>query len=54
MNKDHGNLDMQKLSKELENEGVELSNEKLHNIVKSLKQFLFKVLKTAQAHPDQH
>lgn len=47
VNQSHGNLDMLKLSKELENEGVELSNEKLHNIVKALKIFIFKILKTA-------
>lgn len=47
MNQSYGNLDILKLSKELENEGVEISNEKLQNIVKALKTFLFKVLQTA-------
>jgi hypothetical protein len=40
-------LDILKLSKELENEGIEISNAKLETIIKALKAFLFKVLKQA-------
>lgn len=47
VNKNYGNLDLLKISRELENEGVEISNEKLSNIIKALKNFLFKILKAA-------
>ena len=40
-----GNLDILRLSRELENEGVELSNEKIMTVVRALKTILFKVLK---------
>ena len=40
-----GNLDVLRLSRELENEGVEVSNEKLLTVVRALKTVLFKVLK---------
>ena len=40
-----GNLDVLKLSIELENEGVELSNEKIMTVVHAMKAVLFKVLK---------
>jgi hypothetical protein len=47
VNKQYGNLDPLKISRELENEGIEISNEKLAGILKALKTFLFKVLKVA-------
>jgi hypothetical protein len=40
-----GNLDILRLSRELENEGVELSNEKIMQVVRALKAIIFKVLK---------
>lgn len=40
-----GNLDILRISRELENEGVELSNEKILTVVRALKAILFKVLK---------
>ena len=40
-----GNLDTVRLSRELENEGVELSNEKIMTVVHAMKAILFKVLK---------
>jgi hypothetical protein len=43
--RDQGNLDILRLSRELENEGVELSNEKIMTVVRALKALLFKVLK---------
>lgn len=43
--RDQGNLDILKLSRELENEGVELSNEKISTVVNALKIIVFKVLK---------
>ena len=49
VNKQYGNLDILKISRDLENEGIEISNEKLSNILKALKTFLFKVLKAAAA-----
>jgi hypothetical protein len=44
-----GNIDIQKIQRELENEGVELSNEKIQAIVRALKTFLFRVLKMVSA-----
>jgi hypothetical protein len=44
-----GNLDVLKISRELENEGVELSNEKIMTVIRSLKTVLFKVLKLGSA-----
>jgi len=41
----HGNLDTVRLSREIENEGVEVSNEKIETVVRALKQILYKVLK---------
>jgi len=41
----HGNLDILRISRELENEGVELSNEKIGTVVRALKAVLYKVLK---------
>ncbi len=40
-----GNLDTLRLSREIENEGVEVSNEKIETVVRALKVILFKVLK---------
>ena len=40
-----GNLDLLKISRELENEGVEISNKKIDTILKALKAILYKVLK---------
>jgi len=40
-NNSYGNLDIPKLSREIENEGIEISNEKLQTILKALKSFLF-------------
>jgi|LauGreDrversion4_2_1035121.scaffolds.fasta_scaffold591108_1 hypothetical protein len=40
-----GNLDTLKISRELENEGVEISNRKIDIIIRSLKAILYKVLK---------
>lgn len=40
-----GNLDVLRLSRELENEGVEVSNEKIITVVRAMKTVLFKVLK---------
>ncbi len=40
-----GNLDTVRLSRELENEGVEVSNDKIESVVRALKLILFKVLK---------
>ncbi|TNV86541.1 hypothetical protein FGO68_gene8655 [Halteria grandinella] len=40
-----GNLDILKISRELENEGVELSNEKILTVLRALKAIIFKVLK---------
>lgn len=54
MNKQYGNLDVLKISKDVENEGVEISNEKLQTILKALKTFLFKVLKTASQQGADH
>ena len=45
MNKSYGNLDSLKLSRDIENEGIEISNDKLQTILKALRTFLFKVLK---------
>ena len=47
MNKAYGNLDILKLTREIENEGIDISNDKLLTIVKALKVLLFKVLKQA-------
>ena len=44
-----GNLDILKLSREIENEGVEVSNEKILTVVRSLKTIIFKVLKAGSA-----
>lgn len=44
-NKTQGNLDVSRIGRELENEGVELSNKKIAKIVSALREFLFKVLK---------
>ena len=46
-NKTQGNLDLGRISRELENEGVELSNNKVTKVVSALRAFLFKVLKQA-------
>ena len=40
-----GNLDTVRLSRELENEGDEVSNDKIESVVRALKLILFKVLK---------
>jgi hypothetical protein len=40
-----GNLDTVRLSRELENEGVEVSNDKIESVVRALKLILYKVLK---------
>ena len=40
-----GNLDVLRLSREIENEGVEVSNDKIETVVRALKLVLFKVLK---------
>ena len=40
-----GNLDTLKISRELENEGVEISNRKIDIIIRALKAILYKVLK---------
>ena len=40
-----GNLETLKISKELENEGVEISNRKIDIILRALKAILYKVLK---------
>lgn len=40
-----GNIDILKISRELENEGVEISNKKIDTILKALKAVLYKVLK---------
>ena len=40
-----GNLDTLRLSRELENEGVEISNRKIDIIIRALKAILYKVLK---------
>ena len=40
-----GNLDILRISRELENEGVELSNEKILTVLRALKVVVFKVLK---------
>lgn len=45
--REQGNLDIVKLSRELENEGVEVSNEKITKVVLALKAVLFKVMKIA-------
>ena len=40
-----GNLDTLRISRELENEGVEISNRKVDIIIRALKAILYKVLK---------
>lgn len=52
VNKSQGNLDTLQISRELENEGVELSNHKIELITKALKFFLSKVLKEASKSQD--
>lgn len=47
-----GNLDVLKLSRELESEGVEVSNEKLNKVVSAIKSLLFKVLKQSSQSVD--
>ena len=49
VNKNYGNLDCLKISRELENEGIEISNEKLGCILKALKTFMYKTLKVASS-----
>ena len=40
-----GNLDTVRLSREIENEGVEVSNDKIESVVRAMKLILFKVMK---------
>lgn len=47
-----GNLDTLRLSRELENEGVEVSNEKIEKVVQALRAVLFKVLKACSQGTD--
>jgi hypothetical protein len=44
-----GNIDIEKIQRELENEGVELSNDKIQSVIRALKTFLFRVLKMVSA-----
>ena len=45
--REQGNIDITRLSRELENEGVEVSNQKITKVVYALKAILFKVMKLA-------
>ncbi len=45
--REQGNIDIIRLSRELENEGVEASNEKITKVVYALKAIIFKVMKLA-------
>ena len=40
-----GNLDTVRLAREIENEGVEVSNDKIESVVRSMKLILYKVMK---------
>ncbi len=54
MNRGYGNLDILKISRDIENEGIEVSNEKLQTILKALKTFLFKILKAGSVKDADH
>ena len=54
MNKSYGNLDSLKISRDIENEGIEISNDKLQTILKALRTFLFKVLKAGSVQGADH
>ena len=47
-------IDLQKLSKDFENEGIELSIKKLQKIISAMKTLLYKVLKWASGQDDQN
>jgi len=47
-----GNLDTVRLSREIENEGVEVSNDKIESVVRAMKLILYKVMKQGSQGPE--